>query len=364
MLTIKRQVPLSAYTTFRIGGPAKFFACVKDQFDALEAYEFSEQRGLPLFLLGGGSNILVSDRGFNGLVLRMVNKGIEVVSKNQNEILLKVASGESWDGVVKFAVHNGWWGIENLSHIPGSAGAIAVQNVGAYGQEASQVIDSVTVFNTHTKEIYSLSNQECDFSYRSSIFNGSAKGKFLIFYITLKLSKNGQPNLNYFDLREFFGKRKPTLEEVRQAIIKIRDKKFPFPSAPTKGNAGSFFKNLELKEDEFSDLKKRFETVFNRQVSEALAQKTFKTDDNKFKVPSAFLLDVCGLKNVQVGGARINERQPLVIVNASGKAKAREVLALAKLVRKTVFEKTGQQLPIEPELVGFSERELADFYHL
>ena len=162
-MEISENIILAPYTTFKIGGLARYFCIVKDQFDALQAYEFAQEKSLKTFVLGGGSNILVSDKGFNGLVLKVENKGIEIVKDTADGVLLKVASGENWDEVVKFAVKNNWWGIENLSHIPGSTGAIAVQNVGAYGQEASKVIESVTVFNKQAHNITQIQNISSSF---------------------------------------------------------------------------------------------------------------------------------------------------------------------------------------------------------
>ena len=249
-MEIKENIKLAPYTTFKIGGPAKFLGVVKDQFDALQAFEFAKDKSLATLVLGGGSNLLISDDGFEGLVMKVENRGIEILNQNENQVLLKVASGEVWDEVVKFAVQNGWWGIENLSHIPGSTGAIAVQNVGAYGQEAKNVIESVTVFDRQTGQITSIDNAGCGFSYRSSIFNTAYKGRYIIFYINFILQKNGQPNLSYRDLQKKFNGQNPSLQEIRQAVTEIRDTKFPFPTEAKKGNAGSFFKNPILAKEE------------------------------------------------------------------------------------------------------------------
>lgn len=354
-MQIKENILLAPYTTFKIGGPAKFFCVVNDQFDALEAFEFAKNKQLKTFVLGGGSNILVSDEGFNGLVIKVVNKGIEVINNNDNnndQVLLKVASGEAWDEVVKFAVTNNWWGIENLSHIPGSTGAIAVQNVGAYGQEASRVIGLVTVFNTETHNIQSLKNSKCGFAYRQSIFNSSERGKYIIFDITFKLSKVGKPNLEYRDLKLKFEGKNPSLNEIRQAVTEIRDQKFPFPTEAKKGNAGSFFKNPVLSNDDYWQLQIKIAAAFSQTSVDDLEQKKF-LDNGQIKVPAAFLIDLCGLKNLQSGGAAINQSQPLVIINASGSATAKEVLTLANEVKQTVLSKTGIELKFEPEMVGF-----------
>ena len=351
-MKIEENILLAPYTTFKIGGPARWFCVVENQFDALEAFEFAKNKQLKTFVLGGGSNILVSDEGFDGLVIKVVNKGIEVLSENADDVLLKVASGEVWDEVVKFAVTNNWWGVENLSHIPGSTGAIAVQNVGAYGQEASRVIESVTVFNRETHQILSLAAAACRFGYRRSVFNTSDKGKYIIFDITFKLVKNGQPNLEYRDLKIKFADKNPTLDEIRQAVIEIRDKKFPFPTEAKKGNAGSFFKNPILTADDYQDLQTKIVVEFGQGSSDELGKKKFM-DNGQIKIPAAFLIELCGLKDLQSGGAAINKNQPLVIINQSGHATAKDVLGLANKIRQAVREKTGVDLKFEPELVGF-----------
>lgn len=351
-MNILKDVILAPYTTFKIGGPARYFCVVHDQFDALEAFEFAEKHRLQTFVLGGGSNLLVSDEGFNGMVIKVEDKGIEILSQDDNQVLLKVASGEVWDKVVEFAVKNIWWGMENLSHIPGSTGAIAVQNVGAYGQEAKNIIESVVVFNRETHEIQNLSSNDCKFGYRSSIFNTVQKGKYIIFYITFKLSKTARPILNYRDLKLQFPEGGGQLNEIRQAVVKIRDIKFPFPTEAKKGNAGSFFKNPILAQSEFNELKARLQSGFNKEVADVLEKKKF-TDNAQLKIPAAFLIDICGLKDLEKGGAAINHNQPLVIINKTGAATAKDVLDLANRVKSAVQNKTGIELQFEPELIGF-----------
>jgi UDP-N-acetylmuramate dehydrogenase len=247
-----------------------------------------------------------------------------------------------------------------LSHIPGSTGAIAVQNVGAYGQEAKNVIESVTVFDTNTHQILNMPASECGFEYRKSIFNFREKGRYIIFYITFKLSTVSCPILSYRDLLQRFQNTKnPEIKDIRQAIIEIRNKKFPFPTQAKKGNAGSFFKNLILNQEEFLILKNRLQKEFGQETAEKLEQKKF-TEANSIKVPTAFLLDICGLKDFAFGGAAINKNQPLVIINQTGKATASDVLNLAKLVKKTAQEKLGINIHIEPELIGFSDSDLKE----
>lgn len=351
-MQIQENVILAPYTTFKIGGPARYFCIVENQFDALEAYEFAKEKNLKTFVLGGGSNILVSDDGFNGLVIKVVNKGIEVLERSKDTVLLKVASGEFWDEVVKFAVANNWWGIENLSHIPGSTGAIAVQNVGAYGQEASRVIEHVTVFDTHTHQILNLSNEECLFGYRKSIFNYERKGKFIIFNIVFKLTLTPTPNVSYRDLRVRFESKVPSIQEIRDAVIEIRNKKFPFPTQAVLGNAGSFFKNPILTKDKLKELKENILKNFGEEKLKELETKIF-AENNTYKVPAAYLIDICQLKGLSIGGASINENQPLVIINKTGKATALDVITLANQVKLSVMDKTSVELKYEPEQVGF-----------
>lgn len=356
-MKFEENVKLAPYTTFKIGGEASFFCVVKNQFDAQEAFEFAKEKNLETFVLGGGSNLVVSDNGFKGLVMKVEGSGIEIVSENETEILLKVSAGENWDKVVEFTVKNNWWGLENLSHIPGSTGAIAVQNVGAYGQEAKNIIKSVGVYDMQNHTINVIEARECKFEYRKSIFNKQEKGRYIIFDVTFKLSKTPQPILNYRDLQNKFLGAIPTLDEIRKTIIETRDKKFPFPNSAKKGNAGSFFKNPILKPREYGILKTTIASVFGEEKALALETKIF-LEKNQIKVPAAFLLDICGLKNLEHEGAVINENQPLVIVNSSGEAKAESVLELASKVLKKVHSQTGILLKIEPELLGFTEGEL------
>lgn len=352
LMQIKKNILLAPYTTFKIGGPAGFFCVVNNQFDALEAYEFAEKENLKTFVLGGGSNLLISDEGYDGLVLKVENRGIEILAEDEKSVTLKVASGEVWDEFVKFVVRNNWWGVENLSHIPGSTGAIAVQNVGAYGQEAKNVIDSVVVFNRQTHEIQSIKAADCGFSYRASIFNTTQKGKYIIFNIVFRLSKIPKPILSYRDLQLKFEGQDPSLNEIRDAVIVIRDKKFPFPTRAKKGNAGSFFKNPLLVNSKYDELSRNIKKTFGDAKAGELEKKKFE-DQGQIKVPAAFLIELCGLKNLENGGAAINQNQPLVIINKSGMATAADVLALANRVKSEVLAKTGIELVFEPELIGF-----------
>jgi len=366
-LTIKLDHPLKPYTTFKVGGPARLFIPVGSIEEIRFALAFEEEHKLPLFTLGGGSNILVSDRGFSGKVIHPAFKGICLAHEDAETATLEVSAAETWDDVVRHAVEKGWWGIENLSHIPGQAGAALVQNIGAYGQQVSDVVRSAQVVDTSTGAARVLSAAECEFGYRRSIFNTSARGRFIIVQITLILNKSERPKLDYPDVRTYFQERgiqRPSLVEIRQAIISIRDRKFPFPREERGGNVGSFFKNLSLLESGYEALRAALRRNFSPQELSRLEEirKRLSSGD-RVKIPAAFLVEICGLKGHRIGGAQVNEAQPLVLLNQGG-ATAQEVIALAAHVRKTVWARTGLALALEPELVGFTQKELSDLNNL
>jgi UDP-N-acetylmuramate dehydrogenase len=360
---VKQQEPLKPYTTFEIGGPARYFVRAATAEDFRAALALATREELPLFILGGGSNILVSDRGYEGVVAHPVLGGIEVAHEDSARVTLEVNAGETWDDVVAFAVERNWWGIENLSHIPGQAGAALVQNIGAYGQQISDVLESAEVMDATTGVVRVLAAEECALGYRRSIFNTSARGKLIILRLRLRLGKRARPHLGYPDLKAHFAAREApeaSLPEIRRAVITIRDRKFPFPREERGGNAGSFFKNLSLTEEEFAGLRGKIERNFPAPVVERLDDVRSRfASSGRIKIPTAFLIEICGLKGHRIGGAQVNETQPLVLLNQGG-ATAEDVLTLARHVRHTVYEHTGMTISIEPELVGFTEQEVAD----
>jgi UDP-N-acetylmuramate dehydrogenase len=362
-LRIRKDEPLKPFTTFKVGGPARFFADADTPGDYSEALKFAREESLPIFVLGGGSNILVSDSGFQGLVIHPVQKGVSVLAESER-VTLRVEAGETWDEVVRRAVAEGFWGVENLSHIPGQAGAAIVQNIGAYGQQISDVLESATVMEVQTGKVQSLSAGDCGFGYRKSIFNTSAKSELIILQLKLALDRRGEPDLRYPDVRNFFneqGVKAPAIQQVREAIIQIRDRKFPFPREEKGGNAGSFFKNLVLNEEEFAALRANLQRNFSPTEYIQLEEiRKRSASSRSVKIPSAFLIDICGLKEFHIGGARVNETQPLVLLNDGG-ATAHDVLTLAGCIRRAVHASTGMTLPLEPELVGFKAEEVEKY---
>jgi UDP-N-acetylmuramate dehydrogenase len=358
MIDIKTNHSLREYTTFKIGGPAVAFADIFSYEDLQEYILYAKKNNLPLLPLGGGSNMLVDDVGVFAAVAHLSNTGIEQIEEDNNSVILKVASGESWDDIVAYAVENKWWGIENLSHIPGSMGAFAVQNVGAYGQEASQVIVSVEAYDLKENTVVTIPGEECRFGYRRSIFNTVEKGRYVIFFTSIRLSKIPKPLITYPDLKKRFESTEPTLVEIRKAVTEIRDTKFPYPDGPVNGSAGSFFKNNVLSVEEYGELEKHFEKNMPESLPRLREIRNKFSESTEVKIPSAFILEACGLKGFETGGVMLHIAQPVVILNASGEATAREVLSLIQQARERVFELTGLHLYTEPELVGFTAQDL------
>jgi UDP-N-acetylmuramate dehydrogenase len=366
-LTVKRDEHLKPYTTFKIGGPARFFAAASTPEEYCQALEFARRHGLRIFVLGGGSNILVSDRGFDGLVIHPIQRGLSVTDEDDTSYTLRATAAETWDEVVRFAVQHEWWGIENLSHIPGQAGAALVQNIGAYGQQLSDMLVRAEVLEIANGKVEQLRPEQCGLGYRRSVFNSTEKKHYVILALSLRVLKHGRPDVRYPDVEAYFtdrGNPTPSLTEIRQAITAIRDRKFPFPTEEKGGNAGSFFKNLQLREAEFHILQKNVQKNFPHYALERLKdiRKRF-TGPGTIKVPTAFLIEVCDLKGLRIGKVQVNENQPLVLLNLGG-ATAHDVMTLAGLIRRTVAERTGMAISLEPELVGFSAEEVARYLDL
>ena len=361
-LNILENHPLKPHTTFKIGGPARYFASALSRDEIRQCLAFARAERLPVFVLGGGSNLLVSDRGFAGLVLHPAGSGIHALEEDAERVRLRVEAAEPWDSTVSHAVERGWWGVENLSHIPGQSGAALVQNIGAYGQQLSDVFESAEVMEARTGRVTELKAEQCELGYRRSIFNTSRKAEFIILNITLRLAKRPNPALGYRDVRNYFEERgigSPSQLEIRQAIIAIRDWKFPYPREERGGNAGSFFKNPTLDSREYEALRAQVKNHFGASELERLAEIRARSGDaSSIKVPAAFLVEICGLKGLEMGPVQVNPSQPLVILNLGGAA-ALDVMRLTGHVRGTVFRLTGVRLSLEPELVGFAPEEEA-----
>lgn len=363
---IQKNKSLADLTSMKVGGDADYFFIATTPDDLKTVLVWASKKDIPVFVIGGGSNMIISDNGIRALVVSVAIRGIEITNENNDTVILSVGAGERWDSIVEYAVQHNWWGIENLSHIPGSMGAFAVQNVGAYGQEASQVVYEIEAFDRETEKVITLSHEDCNFSYRTSIFNSTHKGRYIILRTLMRLHKKAQPILRYPDVQKYFEDRSiqdPQIQQIRDAIIYIRDNKLPFPTRIP--NTGSFFKNLLLTESEYQLMFKKMSTSFDDPVLQKLEDFKRKfTRDGQIKIPTAFLIEVCGLKNKCVGGACVHENHALVIVNKASDATADDVMNLFKYVRQIVYKKCGVKIINEPELVGFSDSELQGYFEL
>ena len=332
-MTIQENISLKGFTTFKIGGLARFFCVVTNEDELIEAVGFSKKNKVPFFILGGGSNILISDEGFFGLVIKMEMKGISY-KENGDEVGVTVSAGENWDDFVAETVEKGLYGLENLSLIPGTVGAAPVQNIGAYGSEIKDTLESVYVLDVKKDEYRTLKNSDCRFGYRDSLFK-KEKGRYVVISITLILNKKGKLNYEYKDLRDYFNGREPTLKQVRNAVVEIRSRKLP--DVKHVASAGSFFKNVVVSKTKAHELVEKFPKII-----------LYPVNDKKVKVPLAWILDnVCGFRGVSTGNVGAYKNQALVIIN-HGNATAQEVTDLAQKMVDAVYERTG--IEIEPEV--------------
>jgi len=337
-MSIQEHISLAQYTTFKIGGNARYFCSVDSEDELIEVVQFAQKKSVRILILGGGSNMLISDKGFEGLVIKMNIKGITSHGGH-----VSVGAGEMWDDLVAYGVNAGMYGFENLSAIPGTVGAAPVQNIGAYGTEASQLIVSVRALDTQTMKFIELSNSECVFGYRDSLFKHQ-KGRYIITSVIFFAHTVGQVNIEYKDLKEYFKKEiehktTPNSIQVRNAVISIRAAKLP--DWKQWGTAGSFFKNPIVSQAKFDDLKKTYPDLPH-----------FVESDTNIKIPLGWILDkICNVKGLKHGRVRVYEKQALVLVSEPG-ATADEVTSLARILIDCVKEKTGIEIEGEVEWVN------------
>ncbi len=337
MLKIQKQIDLTPYTTLKIGAKAAYFAVIREENELGEALTFARKQKLPIFVLGGGSNILVSGP-LKALVLKNELKGVRVVKETVASAWVEARSGEWWSALVYFAIERGWGGAENLYYVPGTVGAAPVQNIGAYGAELKDVFVSLRAIDLRSGKEKIFKLKDCAFAYRNSIFKNKYKGRYFIASVTLKLSKQPILRLDYGDIRTKLaeqGIKSPSLLQLAEAIRQIRDSKLPNPSVIA--NAGSFFKNPEISLSAFKKLQKAFPEIKFFPASKA----------NLVKVPAGWLIEEAGFKGKRFGAVGMYEKQALILVNYGG-ATARQALAQVRRVQAGVFKKFG--VKIEPEV--------------
>jgi len=306
-MDIHTNIPLKNYLTMKIGGSARFMTEVHTAEEVAEVYLNAKSHSLPVFILGGGSNVIAKDTGFAGVIVRMRIPGFDIVADDINSTTIRIGAGEEWDSIVKRAVDMRLSGIEAMSGIPGTAGASPVQNVGAYGQEIADTLQSLVAYDSQENIFVTLQNADCKFSYRNSIFRSTAAGRYVIISITLKLSKN-LPQPPFYDaLQKYLDENNITIytqETIRNAVLAIRNSKLPDPKFFP--NTGSFFKNAIVENWQLESLKS-----INPNIP------LFEMGDGRYKVPAGWLIEQVGLKGQLLHGMRVYEKNALVLVNES-----------------------------------------------
>jgi UDP-N-acetylmuramate dehydrogenase len=334
-MKVLKNCPLKPFHTFGMDVKASLlveYDSVDELKDILSRYDFVRIKWLHI---GGGSNLLfVAD--FDGVVLHSCIKGCEVMSENHEEVLVRVGAGVIWDDFVAYAVSHQWYGAENLSLIPGEVGASAVQNIGAYGMEAKDLIVKVEALEVATGEVCTFTNAECRYAYRESVFKKEWKGKYIITHVIYRLDKRPSFHLEYGNVKGELEKSgcELTLQNVRNVIIRIREAKLPDPKV--QGNAGSFFMNPVVPRMQYESLLAKYPDMPHYMV-----------DDEWVKIPAAWMIDRCGWKGKRIGNAGVHDKQALVLVNLGG-ATGQEIVTLSQQIQASVYEKFG--ISISPEV--------------
>jgi UDP-N-acetylmuramate dehydrogenase len=354
-MTILENISLAQFTTLGIGGPATHFAEITEVPSLLSAVDWAATRGVRVFVLAGGSNLVISDAGFRGLILRLSIKGIES-RIDGDDVFVTVGAGEEWDALVEMSVENNWAGIECLSGIPGRVGATPIQNVGAYGQETSECFVSLDALDTRTGQPIRMSREDCEFGYRASRFRGRDSGRFIITSVTYRLTVNGRPSIRYAELTRYvdeLGIREPSLVDVRQAVLAIRRRKAMVidPSDPNTRSVGSFFMNPVVSPKEFEEINQRALKLTRNNNK----MPRYPMPNGDIKLSAAWLIENAGFKPGYIhGNVGTSSKHSLAIINRGG-GTAIEVLELAEEIKAQVGGVFGVNLSPEPIFIGFEE---------
>lgn len=338
-MEIRKNYSLKKLNTFGIDARANLFADIKSTDQLRLLLEDDTYRELPKLIIGGGSNILMTD-DFAGLVIKISIPGIEIIEEEAGSVLVKAGAGELWHDLVLFSVGKNLGGIENLSLIPGTVGAAPMQNIGAYGQEIGDTFERLDGFYVKDAREGSFSKEECKFGYRDSVFKNELKTKFIITSVVLRLSKNPDLKLGYGNLKnevDKLGKENLSVADISGVICRIREGKLPDPARI--GNAGSFFKNPEIAAGEFEKLRGEFPGIVG-----------YPLENGNVKLAAGWLIENCGWKGKRVGNTGTHESQALVIVNYGG-ASGREIISLAEEIKNSVFGKFSVKLEEEINII-------------
>lgn len=348
---IQSNVPLAPLTTIRVGGAARFYTRVRRQEQVVTAVEWAAATGEKLMVLGGGSNLLIGDEGFPGLVLHPAIPGLSIEERD-GAVEVTAGAGVPWAWLVRHVVHRGWAGIECLAGIPGSVGASPVQNLGAYGQEVCDVIARVQALDIQTRKVTTFSNADCRFAYRASRFRRDDAGRYIILAVTYRLIPGGDPYIHYVELERTLAARKianPTIRDVFNAVLTIRRSKSMVlrDGDPNTRSAGSFFLNPQLSEEQMAAL----DEVINRDLPGSRIPR-FLQPEGYYKVPAAWLIERAGFtRGHQIGPVGLSTNHALAIINRDS-ATARDVLTLARAIHDAVHARFGVMLKPEPIFVG------------
>jgi len=337
-MEILKNHDLTKLNTFGISARAQFFTEVYAEDDIKELFMFPEFKNNTKLFLGSGSNVLFT-KDFNGIVVFNKLKGIEIIKKDSENVWIRAMGGECWHDLVLFAVSRGYWGIENLSLIPGTVGAAPMQNIGAYGVELKETLENVETYEIKTGLRKIFTKKECGLGYRDSVFKNKLKGQYFISAITLKLNRREKKNLEYKILREYLEKNKIEVKnskDISDAVVQIRKSKLPDPAVT--GNAGSFFKNVFLEPAKLKNLLEKYHDM------------PYFEEDGLVKVPAGWLIEQCGWKGKRVGNVGVHDKQALVLVNHGG-ATGEEVKNLAEQIIESVFTKFALKLVPEVNLI-------------
>jgi UDP-N-acetylmuramate dehydrogenase len=344
----RAAVPLAPFSTLGIGGPARWLFRATSSADVAAAHAWCADRGVELFVLGGGSNLVIADRGIDGLVLQIASRGLEFIPDG-DDTMLRVEAGEAWDDVVSAAVSRGLAGFECLSGIPGSAGGTPIQNVGAYGQEVAETLTHVGVFDRHRGATATLAAADCGFAYRTSRFKREDSGRFIVCGMTFRL-RPGPPTVTYPDVIDYLERARitaPDVVAVRNAVLAVRRRKGMVldPADPDTRSVGSFFMNPVVDG-----------AAHGRLAAAGQGPPPgFVMPGGDVKVPAAWLIEHAGFaRGHEHGRVGLSSKHPLAIVNRGG-ATARDVLDLAVLIKRRVADRFGIRLRTEPVFAGFSE---------
>jgi UDP-N-acetylmuramate dehydrogenase len=356
-VTILEDVSLAQYTTLGVGGAARWFVETGDPDAILAAIAFARARAVPHFILGGGSNLLVSDQGFPGIVVRIAGAELHWMEDHDGHARIEAAAGVVWDSVVRLAVERGSAGIECLAGIPGSAGGTPVQNVGAYGQEVSRTIATVRAVDLSAGKVVDLAAADCGFGYRRSLFNTTQQGRYAITQVVYRLAAGGEPLLAYRDVKRYFAERgvpRPSLAETADAVRAIRAEKgmLAAQGGEDSRSAGSFFKNPVVPAHALARLASAAGCAVD-EVPQFPAGWGYSDSDGMVKVPAAWLIERAGFaKGFAMGRAALSSRHVLAIVNRGG-ATAAEIVALRDAVQREVRARFAITLEQEPVMLGF-----------